>query len=393
LNALSQGEGLNALSEALTRHRAAGLPLCDLTVSNPTAVGLEYSVPGDLGAPENLFPYRPEPLGEFEAREAVAAYLQSQGQYGRADRIGLASGTSEAYAFLFKLLARPGEEVMTLTPGYPLCDALIEWAGLKQATFAVQPLEASKRASGQDHAPVNWTKLEQSLSTQTRALILIHPNNPTGRYFTADDWQAVMRLAQDHDLALIVDTVFFDYVHQGMQGLAPVPRSNGPLVITLGGLSKTCGLPQLKLAWVSFDGSEAKVAAALERWEWMADLFLSVSTPVQRLAPRLLAERRHFQQALQNRMAQNLTAAAEALQGSTVRPLWPQGGWSLPLQILGCDNDEGACLDLLSQHHTLTQPGYFFDYAEEGILVISLITPPEIFQRGLAAIRQLAATF
>lgn len=385
---------MNALSEALARRRAAGKPILDLTVSNPTEVGLEYPAHHlkDFTTAENFFPYQPHPMGEWQAREAVAAYLRNQGQKASAKTLGLTSGTSEAYSFLFRILAKPGDEIMTLTPGYPLCDALIEWAGLKQVTFAA----ACRREANQLTWHIDWDRLEQNLSTQTRALIFIHPNNPTGWYWTADDWQQALRIASDHHLALIVDTVFFDYAHPGMPQPAPwpvpVPDSTGPLLITLGGLSKTCALPQIKLAWASFDGDAVAVAKALEQWEWMADLFLSVSTPAQRLAPTLLQACRDFQTPLHQRLQTNRLAAQGLDSSNAILPHWPQGGWYLPLQIKGCENDEEGCIDLLENFGVLTQPGYFFDYAQEGMLVTSLITPPSTYAQGLAAIQKWAAT-
>lgn len=368
---------MNAMALALRAQRDQGHVILDLTVSNPTAVDLPRPIDllKPLGHEANAFPYLPDPQGEYPARAAVAAYLCGQGLPAQPESMLLTSGTSEAYTWIFKAIAKPGDEILTLTPGYPLCDALADYAGL---TLLPWPMRFQAR-SGRWY--LDWEKLEQSLSTRSKALILIHPNNPTGQYFTADDFAKALALAERHGLALIVDSVFWDYAHLPAQA-TPLPQSQGPLIFTVGGLSKTCALPQLKLGWLHVQGDENLVAAAMQKLTWIADAFLSVGTPVQRLTPGLLNARAGLQQPVQTRLTENLVMA-KILLTDKLSPLWPEGGWSLPIALPHCPDDEKAAILLLSEDHVLVQPGYFFDISDEGHVVVSLLTPPHLLKQGL----------
>jgi alanine-synthesizing transaminase len=368
---------LNPITRALQLHRQAGRSLLDLTVSNPTVVGLPCPEGwlSDLGKAENVFPYAPDSLGELPAREAVARYLSEQGVSAHADDVILTSGTSEAYSWIFRLIASPGDEIITMTPGYPLCDALAEWCGLNLLAWSWHFDTATAQWV------TDWNKLEQSLTNRSRAIVLINPNNPTGQYLTSHDWQAIMTLAERHDLAVVVDMVFWDYC-LAINAPAPMPISTGPLVFVLGGLSKTCGLPQMKLAWLHLQVETKRVAVIREKLAWVADIFLSVNTPIQRLLPQIIADRHQWQNPLLDRIRENLRVAQELL-GDLALLLAPQGGWSLPIRLPHHPDDEAMCLQLLERHAVLVQPGYFFDFPPDGYVMVSLITSPNDFRQGL----------
>ncbi len=375
-------EEVNALAKALREQRNQGQAILDLTVSNPTAVELPRptALLKQLGSEANAFPYLPDPQGEWPAREAIAAYLRGQGLAAQTEHLLLTSGTSEAYTWILKVLAKPGDEIITLTPGYPLCDALADYAGL---TLLPWPMRFQPE-QGRWH--LDWEKLEQGLSTRSKALILIHPNNPTGQYFSAEDFAQALALAERHGLALILDTVFWDYAHDANRA-TPLPHSSGPLVFTVGGLSKTCALPQMKLGWLHLQGEASLVETSLQKLIWIADAFLSVATPIQRLTPELLLARTEMQFPLRARLTENLAIADKLLAGK-LTPLWPEGGWSLPIALPHCPDDEKAAILLLNEDHVLVQPGYFFDISDEGHVVVSLLTPPEIFKQGLERLVQ-----
>jgi alanine-synthesizing transaminase len=368
---------LNPITRALQLHRQAGRSILDLTVSNPTVVGLPYPENWlhDLGKTENVFPYLPDSLGALPAREAVARYLNEQGVSAHADNVVLASGTSEAYSWIFRLIAAPGDEIITMTPGYPLCDALAEWCGLNLLAWNWRFDEAKSQWV------TDWNKLEQSLTNRSRALVLINPNNPTGQYLTSHDWQSVLAMAERHDLAVIVDTVFWDY-RLAANGPDPMPVSTGPMVFVLGGLSKTCGLPQMKLAWLHLQGDIKRVAVIREKLAWVADIFLSVNTPAQNVLPRILADRHLWHNTLVARIRENLGVAQELL-SNLAMVLAPQGGWCLTIRLPHHPDDEATCLELLEKHEVLVQPGYFFDFPQDGYLMISLITSTSEFRQGL----------
>jgi len=359
------------------------LETIDLTVSNPTVVGFHYPRDWQEGwSGQDLhLPYAPDALGYAGARKAIAAYLQDQGMKASPESIVLAAGTSEAYAWIFRLLGSMGDEFVAMVPGYPLCDAIAEWCGMSLFPW---PWRYTSVGAWE----TDWLKLAQSISSRTKALILVHPNNPTGHYLTEGDFQRALALAADYDLALIVDTVFWDYCHLSTPP-SPVPASEGPLVFTLGGLSKTCALPQLKLAWMHVSGQQAKVDAALDKLSWTADTFLSVSIPIQTLAPSLLTTRRLMQKPIRERLAENLLQASTLL-GSSFELRKPQGGWSLPIGLPHGPDDEQAAIALLEREGVLVQPGYFFDFPEEGHIIISLITPPSSLREGLNRLQRFS---
>jgi alanine-synthesizing transaminase len=375
-------EGLNPQWEAKLAREAAGLPILDLTGSNPTTAGIPYpaGIPALLGKP-SVLRYEPSPKGHPDARLAVAGYYAARGRLVDPEDLVLTASTSEAYAFLFKLLCNPGDEILIPIPTYPLFDSL---ADLEHVDLVRYPLEPGTWKT-------DFPALGNLVSTRCKALVLVHPNNPTGHLTGGDEIRAYLEFAAAYGLALIVDEVFRDY----LLGQKPYEsfESRGPLVFTLNGFSKSLGLPQLKLGWIHVAGAPDAVSAALRHLEWIADAFLSVNTPVQAAAGGLLRFDQDIQSAILARARRNLDAA-EALLGSAanvpgnglgarVRLLRPEAGWYLILELDLPMADEAFALGLMERHGVQTHPGHLFGFAEGCRLVVSLIGPEAEFAAGL----------
>ena len=371
-----ESEGMNPHWAAKTALEAAGVKILDLTRSNPTLAGIPY--PEGLSAlldRPGALRYHPDPKGLPEARRAVAGYYAARGRSVDPDRLILTASTSEAYAFLFKLLCNPGDEILIPTPTYPLFDALAE---LENVNLVRYPLRREKREGARWRADFGF--LRSLISTRCKALILVHPNNPTGHLTDASEARAYLDFAAEYGLALIVDEVFRDYI-LGDRGYLNL-ESDGPLVFTLNGFSKILGLPQMKLAWIHAAGRDAP--AALGHLEWIADAFLSVNAPVQAAAADLLASDRSIQSAILARVKRNLATAAE-LAGSH-RILAPEAGWSLILDLDSGVDDEAFALDLLNKRHVHVHAGHLFGFEEGCRLVISLLGREDEFREGLGRI-------
>jgi alanine-synthesizing transaminase len=385
------------LWQALQAARARGAEVLDLTLSNPTAAGIPYpaNLPSLLDRPEVLR-YRPDPRGLPAARAAVAAYLNgleaSPGirREARAEDILLTASTSEAYAYLFKLLCDPGDEVLIPTPTNPLFDALAE---LEHVDLVRYPL---RRRPSDPGSAVSWrpdfATLRNLVSTRTKALILVSPNNPTGHVAAREESDFCRELAREHDLALIVDEVFREYLFSGGPYHAPGAGGGdeGPLVFTLNGLSKLAGLPQLKLGWIHAEGPRDRVAAALEHLEWIADAYLSVNSPVQEACRDILALAGSLRGPIRARLEANLSHARGPAGGNpTVTPLLPEGGWSLVLEIASRAGEEAFALSLLRERGVHVHPGDLFGFpaaAGRIHLVVSLLVPEAEFRAGYARI-------
>jgi alanine-synthesizing transaminase len=398
--------GLNPLSEALEERRALGLPLFDLTVSNPTQCGLKF--PEDwqelLGA-RAVRNYEPNPRGHAEARNAIAAYYNERDNQRdrveavntepvRPDDFFLTAGTSEGYSHLFKLLCEPGDRALIPRPSYPLLETLADLEGIALDTYSLNYSEGQEPDWNLDR-----TGLENALTPRTRIVFVVQPNNPTGSLLNASDTQWLLDLAQRRGLAVVVDEVFADYT-QGVEShrFGSGSDSSGPLVFTLNGLSKLLGLPQLKLAWIHIAGNAADKDRAAGIMEWICDTYLSVGSAPQSACAELLRRRAEFQDPIRERIAQNLTALREfAEKHAGMKPLWPQGGWCVPVRCPGLVeaglDDESFAIKLLKKEGVQVHPGYFFDFDSEDVIVLSLLPPPEIFREGLARLARLLSSF
>ncbi|PYQ14908.1 MAG: pyridoxal phosphate-dependent aminotransferase [Acidobacteria bacterium] len=367
----------NRLSSLRAAKRRGGARVLDLTETNPTRVGIAY--PPDLLAPladPGSLRYEPAPRGLEPARRTVAEDCRRRGAAADPARIILASSTSEAYAWLFKLLCDPGDAVLVPRPSYPLFDYL---ARLESVDTSPYPLSYD----GEWH--LSLEAVARAITPRTRALVLVSPNNPTGSYVKRVEAEQLLALCAERGLAVVSDEVFADYAFAPDPRRAPSLAGDGPaLAFSLGGLSKSCGLPQLKLAWIAVGGPESLRRAALERLEVVADTYLSVSTPVQRAAPALLARRSELQGPIARRVSANLDALRRRLQGgSSASVLQVEGGWSAVLQVPATESEEDRVIRLLEEHDVLVHPGYFFDFAGEAYLVLSLLPPPAEFAQAV----------
>jgi alanine-synthesizing transaminase len=372
----------NRLTLALQRVRATGAPLIDLTLSNPTIAGIEYpsSILDALGDHRSLR-YEPAPLGLPEARVAIARDCERNGIKVAPDRIVLTSSTSEAYSVLFKLLCAPaGDGVMIPIPSYPLFEHLTGLDGVRSIPYR---LEFYGRWA------VDFDTLDAGWDDTVRAVLAVSPNNPTGSVLTEAEMAGLAERCSTRRAALILDEVFIDYP---LSGTAPLP--SGPrqcLTFRLGGLSKSAGLPQVKLGWIVVDGPEALVRTALDRLELICDTYLSVSTPVQRAASLLIADGARVRAAILERVRGNDRALRTlACEYSSIQVLPCEAGWSAVLRVPSTRTEEDLAIELLETAGVIVHPGFFFDFAHEAFLVVSLLPEPAIFAEGVRRALELA---
>lgn len=383
----------NRLAAALAAARASERPLCDLTLTNPTRAGIAY--PQDLlqglADPGGLT-YRPEPFGELGARAAVVDALSQRGWATDASRVFLTASTSEAYALLFKLLCDPGDEVLVPRPSYPLFDHLTALEGVTGVPY---------RLEYHGTWGIDRDALSRAVGPRTRAVLLVSPANPTGAMHRRDDVAWLSELAAVRGIALVSDEVFADYpLEAAADALASVldhsatAADRRPLTFVLGGLSKSAGLPQLKLAWTAVDGPSVLVGEALRRLEVISDTYLSVATPVQRALPALLDAARGVRAAIHVRVRTNLDrlrAAVAAVPACDVPRV--EGGWSAILRVPAVVPEEDLALHLLDTHGVVVHPGYFFDFPSGAYLVVSLLPEPDEFSRGVDALEKVTLSF
>jgi alanine-synthesizing transaminase len=368
----------NELTLALERLRSEGRTLLDLTRSNPTECAFghdEAEIRRALTAGEVLR-YRPEACGMSVAREAVATYYKSAHKViVPRDDLVLTCGTSEAYSFLFRLLCNAEDEVLIPAPGYPLFDFLADLCDVKLVRFPLM----------YDHGwQIDFAALAAAATERTRALIVVHPNNPTGHYVSATEQEQLAEFCRERGIALVVDEVFLDFSLRD-ESCRSFVMANETLTFTLSGLSKICGMPQMKLAWVAVSGGpEAEKTEALQRLEVIADAYLSVGTPVQLAASDLLEMRGAFQKQVMARVRQNLLEldGQLALQKTCTR-LECEGGWTAVLRVPAVQSDEELAIALLKERCVLVHPGHFYDFAGPGHIVVSLIVPEQEFAEGM----------
>jgi alanine-synthesizing transaminase len=364
----------NPLLAAFAAKRAAGQTILDLTETNPTrAFDLSpfiQSVP--LAQPEASV-YNPSPRGLPSARAVIADYYRSHGQVVDPETLLLTASTSEAYSYLFKLLCNPGDEILAPQPSYPLLDFL---TGLDSVT----PVYYRLRYDDTTGWRINFDYLHQVISPLTRAIVVVNPNNPTGSYLHPADLLQLNALCTQHNLALIVDEVFLDY---GDAAGKTTIGNTGALTFVLSGLSKIVAAPQVKLGWIQISGREADIQQSIARLDFIADTYLSASTPAQLAAPALLAQRSAIQQLIIERLRRNETWLRDQ-PGTNYRILPREGGWCLILEFNDALSDDDRALQLLERHNVFIHPGYFYDFAREGYVVLSLLTAEDIFQAGVA---------
>jgi alanine-synthesizing transaminase len=374
----------NALSRAIAERRAAGRTIVDLTESNPTRAGFRY--PPDLLralAWEAALRYEPHPFGLASAREAVARDHARRGAAIEPDHVVLAASTSEAYTWLFKLLCDPGDAVLVPRPSYPLFEHLTALEGVRAAPFS---LEYHGRWE------IDFATLEDAPSG-ARALVIVSPNNPTGSHVSAREVERLFALCRERGWALIADEVFADYPLEVDAPLTDLAAHADVLAFSLGGLSKSVGLPQLKLAWLVAGGPPEACARALTGLELIADSFLSVSTPVQIATPTLLECGAAIRAQIHQRVRDNLAILRELARAfPACEVLKVEGGWSAVLRVPATRTEDQLILGLLDAEGIVVHPGYFFDFAREAFLVMSLLPPTETLREGALRLLRYVAS-
>jgi len=367
----------NRFSLLLEEKRRSGHHLFDLTESNPTRVQLRYPKEEIMAAlSASGFDYEPTASGLASARSAICRYYLDHDIEVSPDQLLLTTSTSEGYSYLFKLLADAGDEVLVPSPSYPLLDFLSAFEGVNLGMYRLE----------YDHITgwnLDQSSLEKAITSRTRAIVAVNPNNPTGSFLKADEKACLVRICKSNDLALIVDEVFLDY---GPSDSVSFAKEKGCLTFVMSGLSKVCGLPQMKLGWIVTTQSEGHSREAREKLELIADTYLSASTPIQNAAPRWLETRDLVQRQIQRRVDSNRETLAAMLSDSACRLLKSEGGWYAVIEVPRNLPEEELTLALLDEDDVVVHPGYFFDFAREVFLVLSLLPSTDTFGEGVTRI-------
>jgi alanine-synthesizing transaminase len=369
------------LARALRERRAAGSGILDLTASNPTQCGFRYDTEAILEAlrDSRAMTYDPDPRGMLPARAAVCRYYRERSAEMAPGQVYLATSTSEAYGWLFRLLCDPGDEILIAQPSYPLFDFL---AQIEDVRLKPYPLFY-------DHGwQIDFCELRERVTTRTRAIAVVHPNNPTGHFTKPAERLELERICAEHELALIVDEVFLDYGMPGHAGAQSFASGEHPcLTFVLSGISKVAALPQMKAAWIGVCGPNSETCEALGRLEVVADTFLSLNAPVQCALPAWLLGAGSIQEQIRLRTRKNLQNLNQTLSRiPAVTRLETEAGWYAVLRVPALERDEDLVVQLVEERGVSVHPGYFFGFAGDGWLVVSLLTPEEEFRRGVAEI-------
>jgi len=356
--------------------RASGRSLLDLTTSNPTACGFHYdaNIILDPLSDSRALSYEPDPRGMLSAREAIASYYRDHAATINPDFVNLTTSTSEGYSYLFRLLCDAGDEVLVPQPSYPLFDYLADLEDVRLNPYPVF----------QDYGWwIDFAMLEKSIRPHTRAILLVHPNNPTGHATWANERNRLLEICLRHDLALIVDEVFLDYPHgsEALQSFAAGPTP--VLTFVLSGMSKVAGLPQMKVGWIVTQGPEGIRQGAIGRLEVIADTFLSMSAPTQLALPHWLSSRHEIQGQIRSRIQANL----ESLAQSGLERFASDGGWSAVLRLPRLSISGRTLLDNTG---VIVHPGSFYGMAEPERIVVSLISQEDVFRDGISRIASAA---
>jgi alanine-synthesizing transaminase len=367
----------NRLTQALAEVRASGTELWDLTVSNPTHTGFEYDTQAILGSFQNSnsLLYDPQPKGLPGARQEVASYYrQDHGIALDPEQIVLTTSTSEAYSHVFRLLCNAGDEILVPKPSYPLFDFLGDLQDVRLVPYFLEYA---------DGWFIDFPSLIRAITPQTRAILLVHPNNPTGSYLRNEEVRRLNSVCGEHNLALIADEVFLDFPFEGKPARSFAGNVEA-LTFTLSGLSKISALPQMKIAWVVTSGPAQLAIPALERLEVIADTFLSLGAPAQYALPVLLEQRHSIQPQILQRVRENRGVLRDLFeQQAACKLLHAAAGWTAVLRMPPGTSDEDLAIRLLREQRVLVHPGHFYDFPSDGFLVVSLLTPIVEFREGV----------
>jgi alanine-synthesizing transaminase len=381
----------NRYTEALEEHRSAGRELLDLTASNPTTVGLTYREDALLHSltDRRALAYQPAAQGLLCAREAIVAYYAEKGSRLSSEDLILTTSTSEAYSFVFRLLCDPGDAILVPVPSYPLFDFFADLNDVKLVPYELV----------YDHGwQIDFESLQIAMTragtvgTRCRAVVVVHPNNPTGSYVKAHEVTELSQFCSANQMAIIADEVFLDYLLGGEIPLSFSAHASA-LTFTLSGLSKISALPQMKIAWIATTGPEALKTEALARLSVIADTYLSMNAPVQLAVPALFEERRYIQPQILHRVRANLAELDAKLAAQTLcRRLTFGGGWYAVLRVPVLGSDEELAVTLLRTTGVLIHPGHFYNFPGDGNLIVSLIAPLREFAEGIGRLLQFIAS-
>ena len=355
----------------------------DLTTANPTEAFSDYphAEISHYYAAIPDFTYRPEPLGLREAREAISQWYKSRGVTISPDQLALTASTSEAYSLLFKLLCDPGEEVLIPTPSYPLFEYLAAAEAVRTVPY---------RLAYDGSWFIDFESLRQAIGPQARAIVIVNPNNPTGSFLKQTELRHLFAIASERHLAIISDEVFMDYGWNADPKRVPtLIGQDEVLSFSLNGLSKSAGMPQMKLGWLAVNGPTVERQQALERLELLLDTFLSVGTPVQNALPGLFEAGTTIREKICQRIQANNEALDQLLANAPIHRLHGEGGWSAILQLPNIMGEEAWISRLLKEQGVVVQPGYFFDMPTEPFVVVSLITELADFADGISKLKDL----
>ena len=374
----------NRFTEAQQELRHSGREILDLTISNPTRAELHYDEEAIMQAliqPEAL-QYDPQAKGMLSARQTVSNYYRQQHEEFDIDpeSLVLTTSTSEGYSYVFRLLCNPEDEILVPTPSYPLFEFLAELQDVKLVPYPLL----------YDHGwQIDFPSLYKAVTHRTRAVVVVHPNNPTGSYVSNTERDELNQFCREYDLSLLVDEVFLDYAHDG--AMRQTFASNAAvLTFVLSGLSKVSALPQMKVAWIVTSGPRAQMDAAQARLEVIADTYLSLNTPMQLALPALLDQRKQVQPLLLDRIRANLEELDRKLaRHKSCQRLAAEGGWYAVLRVPATQSDEDLAIDILRRTNVLVHPGHFYDFANDGYLIVSLITATQIFRKGISSVLDL----
>ena len=407
------------------------LPFIDMTVSSPLRVGLPFDLAPAVELAKSEFgTWVADAAGRRDAREAVVEYYRERGGAFTAGQIILTASTSEAYSVLFKTFCDPGDVILTPMPGYPLLDTLAQLEHLECAPYF---LKFARDKRGSFRFVLDSDSL-LAAPDRAKILLLVSPHNPTGHCVSREEWNEAVRFCEENGMILVVDEVFADYAFSDKvqrswkyvfdsclpeQSLlrsssckSSSKRSGGDPYISkcscdffdagggdfinlpedgpkcpifwLNGLSKAVGSPQLKLGWMAFYAPREKFEEIRAALEFVEDAYLSVSSPAQSLARPMLAASVAYESRIRERLLQNWNTLREAFPSKYCPEVL--GGWYAVVRL--GDDDEEITLRLLREKHVLVQPGFFFDFDEDGWVVISLLQEPAQFQEAICRIKE-----
>jgi len=371
----------NQLFDLIAVKRRRGEVIIDLTESNPTRCGFSYPEKEILAAlaNESSLLYQPEPRGLLIARKAIANYYATLGVIVKPEYIVLTASTSEAYSFLFKLLCNADDAIIVPQPSYPLFEYLCQLNDVALRHYCLA-------YDGEWH--IDFESLQSTFTDRTRAIVLVHPNNPTGSYLKQNEFELVCAFAAKHHCVVIADEVFGPYDFSSDSNRASVLTSNTSILsFSLNGISKLLGFPQFKLSWIVVRGNSQQTDEAMSRLDIIADTFLSVNTPAQVALPKLFDHSQFIREQIRMRVQSNFHLLQRIFKDSKVSVFHVEGGWYAILQLPQFHNDEEWAVELLHQQNILVYPGHFFEIKQKSCIVLSLLPTSELFTNTLSQIQ------